>query len=135
MGQHYRSAAVVPDGGPDMDPPGADYTPTATPGCRAPHHPLPGGGSTIDLFDRDFVLLTASSAWQATASRLRVPLTCHVITDPAWPATYGVTPAGAVLVRPDGHVAWRRPATEAPGEGLAQVLTRVAATREPVLSD
>jgi len=37
MGYQYRSSAVTIDGSPDADPPGADYEPTAAPGCRAPH--------------------------------------------------------------------------------------------------
>ena len=32
----------------------------------------------------------------------------RVILEPGWPALYGIGPAGAVLVRPDGHVAWRQ---------------------------
>jgi tetracenomycin A2 monooxygenase-dioxygenase len=116
MGYQYRSAAVTPDGGPDADPPGADYTPSAAPGCRAPHlwlHTPHGRRSTIDLFDRSIVLLTAGpgAPWRAavdSASRtLGIPVDAHVIGEPEWPQSYGVTPAGAVLVRPDGHVAWR----------------------------
>src|SRR4051812_12233001 len=37
MGYQYRSAVIVPDNGSDADPPGRDYAPLATPGCRAPH--------------------------------------------------------------------------------------------------
>ncbi|HEV7652016.1 MAG TPA: hypothetical protein VGP26_28005 [Actinophytocola sp.] len=115
-----------------MDPPGAGYTPTATPGCRAPHHPLPGGRSTIDLFDRDFVLLAASGEWEAAA---RLPLSCRVIADPDWAAAYGIGPAGAVLVRPDGHVAWRRAELgESPVADLTAALARVTAGR-PALAD
>lgn len=132
MGQHYRSAAVIPDGSPDADPPGADYVPTATPGCRAPHHRLPGGHSTIDLFDREFVLLLASAAGEQAAAavrdRLAVPLSCRVIADPAWAAGYGISATGAVLVRPDGHVAWRRVAVGAsPVAELTAALAQVSA--------
>ncbi|WP_341477215.1 hypothetical protein [Frankia canadensis] len=35
------------------------------------------------------------------------PVDSHAITEPNWPSLYGVAPDGAVLVRPDGHVAWR----------------------------
>jgi hypothetical protein len=44
----------------------------------------------------------------------------------AWAQLYGVHPDGAVLVRPDGHVAWR--AQHAPGDPdatLGTVLDRV----------
>ncbi|OHV30870.1 hypothetical protein BCD49_32845 [Pseudofrankia sp. EUN1h] len=110
MGYQYTSPVVVDDGSPDADPPGADYQPTAAPGCRAPHLWLADGTSTIDLFDQRFVLLTAEPghAWRAAAAHAtRAPVDSHVIPEPNWPGLYGVAPDGAVLVRPDGHVAWR----------------------------
>jgi 2-polyprenyl-6-methoxyphenol hydroxylase-like FAD-dependent oxidoreductase len=123
MGYQYRSAAIVADGSPDADPPGADYTPSATPGCRAPHLWIDtpaGRRSTIDLFDRDLVLLTAEPghAWRTAADtaarRAGVPFAKHVITEPEWPRLYGIESTGAVLVRPDGHVAWRHPTAPEP---------------------
>jgi putative polyketide hydroxylase len=141
MGYQYRSPAITADGSPDADPPGAGYVPTATPGCRAPHLWIAtphGRKSTIDLFDRHIVLLTAApgAPWRAaaqTASRtLRVPVESHVISEPEWPHRYGVTPAGAVLVRPDGHVTWRSRTTPGAGDPApqTQILTALAtATR------
>jgi hypothetical protein len=39
---------------------------------------------------------------------------------------YGIEPGGAVLVRPDGHVAWRARAMDpAPDQRLADVLRRL----------
>jgi len=114
MGYQYASPVIIGDGSADADPPGADYQQTAAPGCRAPHLWLADGSSTIDLFDQRFVLLTAEpgEAWRDAAARcLGVPLDSHVMTDPQWPGLYGVAPDGAVLVRPDGHVAWRSPRT------------------------
>lgn len=122
MGYQYRSAVITSDASPDADPPGADYQPTATPGCRAPHlwlHTPQGRRSTIDLFDRHFVLLTtrAGRAWRHAAAdaaqAMGVPVDRPVIDEPEWPQRYGVNPDGAVLVRPDGHVAWRARATPA----------------------
>jgi putative polyketide hydroxylase len=105
MGYQYRSEAICSDESPDADPPGADYVQTAAPGCRAPHLWIDENRSTIDLFDRDFVLLTtpAGEAWRTTD----LSLVSHIISEPGWPELYGVKPEGAVLVRPDGHVAWR----------------------------
>jgi len=41
---------------------------------------------------------------------------------------FGVGPRGALLVRPDGHVAWRSAGpVEEPAETLAAVLTRILA--------
>ncbi|WP_322755917.1 FAD-dependent monooxygenase [Frankia sp. Cas3] len=127
MGYQYTSPVVVGDGSPDTDPPNADYQPTATPGCRAPHLWLADGTSTIDLFDQRFVLLTAEPghAWRdAAAHATGVPVDSHVITEPNWPSLYGVAPDGAVLVRPDGHVAWRsRTSSTDPVKDIQTALT------------
>ena len=122
----YDSRAVVPDGTllPAVTNEVMDYAPTARPGSRAPHMWLRRGKeriSTLDLFDRSFVLLTGTegTAWIAAArdaaKRLRLPLDCHTVGKHGtlidetgeWTSLYGVEPDGAVLVRPDGHVAWR----------------------------
>ena len=117
LGATYQEGAFVPDGTgpPDVADPVADYVPTARPGHRAPHYPLSVAGcrrSTIDLFDGKFVALSPGRRWcdaaRAAAASLGVPLSAHVIADPAWATRYGVGPDGAVLVRPDGYVAWRR---------------------------
>ena len=110
-GYRYRSTAVIDDGTPAP----ADAL-AAAPGGRAPHLWIdtPGGRiSTIDLFDRDCVLLTGpdGGAWQAAAATLgEQVLSGCVIGEGEWPALYGVGAAGAVRVRPDGHIAWQRPA-------------------------
>lgn len=127
MGHQYASPVIVSDGSPGADPPGADYQQTATPGCRAPHLWLTDGTSTIDLFDRQFVLLTAEpgAAWRDAAAHCAdVRVDSHVLTESGWPDLYGVSPDGAVLVRPDGHVAWRsRTASTDPVADLRTALT------------
>ena len=113
------------------------------PGTRAPHLWLVQAGksiSTLDLFGTGFVLLAAPAgrAWcaAATAAAQRfpgLPLLAHLIANPEFedPAgefgqVYGVTPAGAVLVRPDGFVAWRsKDMIEDPQGRLEQVLDRL----------
>jgi tetracenomycin A2 monooxygenase-dioxygenase len=129
MGYQYHSAAVIQDGSPDADLAGADYVPNAAPGCRAPHlwiETQRGRLSTIDLFDRDFVLLTAEpgALWRVAAEtvslELGVPVVSHLISEPDWHYLYGISPRGAVLVRPDGHVAWRRRTLPRPAEPPAQ---------------
>ncbi|GAB3416303.1 FAD-dependent monooxygenase [Flindersiella endophytica] len=126
LGYQYVSPVIVGDGSPDADPPGADYQPTAAPGCRAPHLWLADGTSTIDLFDRQFVLLTAPPGrpWREAAARSDLPLDIHVIAEPTWPELYGISPDGAVLVRPDGHIAWRTAtASSRPAADLHSALT------------
>lgn len=93
------------------------------PGSRAPHVSLDRSGipvSTLDLFGRNYVVLSApgGEAWHgatvAAADEIGVPLDAYVLggdelTDPegGFADAYGVSGAGAVLVRPDGIVAWR----------------------------
>jgi putative polyketide hydroxylase len=92
--------------------------PTARPGSRAPHVMLRSEGedlSTRDLFGRGFVLLAGATAekWLAVAANLepRVESFCvgRDLEDPEgrFGKVYGVSDDGAVLVRPDGFVAWR----------------------------
>jgi 2-polyprenyl-6-methoxyphenol hydroxylase-like FAD-dependent oxidoreductase len=112
MGYRYEDSPIcVPDGSPAASDDFASYLPTARPGSRAPHAWLPDGRSTLDLFGREFVLLAFSDArredvmaLQASAQRLRVPLSVMTIDDPAIRQLYE---QALVLVRPDGHVAWR----------------------------
>ena len=77
------------------------------------------------------------AAAEEAAEKFGVPLTVARIgagcdyRDPggAWAKVRGISDAGAVLVRPDNHVAWRcQDAAELPGEILtaawAQILAR-----------
>jgi 2-polyprenyl-6-methoxyphenol hydroxylase-like FAD-dependent oxidoreductase len=118
-GATYDSRAVVPDGtpAPSYANPVTDYTPSARPGGRAPHVWLARNGervSTIDLIGKRFTVLGSGRAWREAAAALApVPVDAFAIgdelTDPEhqWHATYGLDEGGAVLVRPDGYVAWR----------------------------
>lgn len=118
MGYRYTSAATVPD---RTDPPaGAQYQPSARSGARAPHVPLPTKGahcSTLDLLGEGFALLLPDSgtAWQTAAENVRkstgVPVKATVIEEPTFAETYELETHAALLVRPDGHVAWRGPST------------------------
>lgn len=121
MGYQYHSSAVVPDGSPDADPPGTTYTQTAAPGCRAPHVRT-GSRSTIDLFDRDIVLLTGpdGAAWRTALAQ--TPVISYVLSGDTWRDAYGIGQDGAVLVRPDGIVAWRS-ATSGNPEAATTVLS------------
>ncbi len=124
----YESAVIVPDGSVADGARSSveTYVPTARPGSLAPHAWIADGGvarSLLDLYDTGFVLLAgpAGDDWVRAAAALRttLPLAAHAVgrdlaldsTD--WCALYGVGRAGAVLVRPDGHVAWRSQAAAA----------------------
>lgn len=117
LGYGYQSPTIVADGTPAPTPanPIGDYCPTARPGRRAPHLWLTIDGtrlSTLDLFGDGFVALTGPSASVgatavSVARDASIPLRCHRIDDPAFLDLYGIRPGGIVIVRPDGHVAWR----------------------------
>jgi hypothetical protein len=118
---------VIPDGTalPAVANPVADYVPCARPGSRAPHVWLTRDGrrvSTHDLNDMRFTLFAGQrgepwrDAARAVASALGVPLGALTVgsgsdvadLEAQWMSAYGIDADGAVLVRPDGHVAWRR---------------------------
>ncbi|GAA4558835.1 FAD-dependent monooxygenase [Pseudonocardia xishanensis] len=141
IGFRYDEGALVPDGTqpPPTDPMGTIYHPTTRPGHRLPHAWLERGGervSTHDLVDRDgFVLLTdaAGQAWvaaaEAAAEKFGVTISTAVIgdggdladADGTWARLREVSDGGAVLIRPDNHVAYR--ATE-PVADAHEALTR-----------
>jgi 2-polyprenyl-6-methoxyphenol hydroxylase-like FAD-dependent oxidoreductase len=115
LGHVYCPSPVVLDDGSPM-PEGETYVPTARPGARAPHFWLPDGRSVLDLFDpAAFTLLRLGAAdttsLQAAARARGVPLQVHFVEVPEAAALYG---RALVLVRPDGHVAWRGDACDAP---------------------
>jgi 2-polyprenyl-6-methoxyphenol hydroxylase-like FAD-dependent oxidoreductase len=138
IGYRYNSPAVVLEPGPHplhehpRDSKGR-------PGSRAPHVFLDRDGvrtSTLDLFGGNFVLLAGpdGGAWRdaaaAAAGRLGVALDAYVLgeagladPDGCFPAAYGVSPSGAVLVRPDGFTGWRAvAAASAPQDTLRSAL-------------
>jgi hypothetical protein len=144
FGACYQSTAVVPDGtsAVAVDDPVTEYVPSARPGCRAPHVWLTRGHeqiSTIDLFGPQFVLLAGrdGGAWRQAAQAIGSswpPLSAFSIgasgdlgdPDGKWHEAYGVDSDGAVLVRPDGHVAWRsRSGASNPLQVLREALDRL----------
>jgi putative polyketide hydroxylase len=144
FGTAYTSAAVVPDGTtpPTVDDSYADYRQSATPGCRAPHVWLGRGDdrlSTLDLFGPRFTLLTTldGHAWRRAATiaaeQHGLPVATFAVgapgiedDDEAFTSRYGIGATGAVLVRPDGYVAWRCPTASDDAEGvLSPVLTQI----------
>jgi 2-polyprenyl-6-methoxyphenol hydroxylase-like FAD-dependent oxidoreductase len=127
-GYEYASQAIVPDntsakslwwqllsGKVGLD---------GRPGTRAPHIWVEYQGkrlSTLDLFGKGFVLLggSDSDAWCKAActmaARLGIDLIAYRVgptgdlidTQNRWKSRSGISPQGALLIRPDGFVAWR----------------------------
>ena len=135
---------VLDDGTPPVavDSPVREYAPSARPGGRLPHAWVERHGSRVSTLDLvqpgRFVLLTSSDAWAAAGDGLAagtVPLDVvrmgSDVLDPdgAWDVVSGIGNSGAVLVRPDQHVAWRStgPAVDPPA-ALAGALAELVAT-------
>ena len=144
IGFRYESGALVADTtqAPAVDPLGTEYIPTTRPGHRLPHAWLEHEGervSTHDLIGQaGFVLITGpdGSAWAQAAARaeekLAVPVRVvrigveHLDVDGQWARVREVSDAGAVLVRPDNHVAFRAAGgVDNPTEALTSALTTV----------
>jgi hypothetical protein len=110
IGYRYEDSPIcVPDGTSAPPDTAETYVPSARPGARAPHVWLNDGSSILDLFGRGFVLLRFGDAppcaeLKAAAQRRGVRLTIATVDDQAAARLYD---RRLVLVRPDGHVAWR----------------------------
>ncbi|MEK3735207.1 FAD-dependent oxidoreductase [Paenibacillus sp. FSL M8-0334] len=119
------------------------------PGKRAPHVWCSYRGrriSTIDLLGKNFVLFTGDKGeeWLHAASdisiRLEIPIQAYQISaygeladiDNNWNEAYGIRSEGAVLIRPDGFVAWRTNGRmENKAEMLAEVFQQILCHRKP----
>ncbi|WP_437022499.1 FAD-dependent oxidoreductase [Streptomyces sp. enrichment culture] len=116
------------------------------PGSRAPHLWVTREGtriSTLDLYEGSFTLLCGPGgrAWrdaaEQAAQRTGIPVRAHLVgegpdcdlvpePETDWAKLHGATEEGAVLVRPDGFVAWRAHAgLPYPDRVLANVLRTV----------
>lgn len=124
IGFNYNSEAVISDGTPlpRKSPMGDEYIPTTRPGHRLPHAWIERQGeriSTLDLTEgKKFILITGSdnAGWKEAVQGTSVPVevvsigkiaTDCIDTKGEWAEVSEITDAGAILVRPDGHVGWR----------------------------
>jgi 2-polyprenyl-6-methoxyphenol hydroxylase-like FAD-dependent oxidoreductase len=136
LGFSYEEGALVQDGTVPQPLLPRWYQPSDRPGSRFPHAwlDLTRSRSTLDWFDRDFVLVAGprGEAWleaaKAVRARLDLPLRTEQLDAVDEGSGLRMGLRGAVLVRPDGHVAWRIPHLPAqPAEELGQVLQKVLA--------
>lgn len=140
VGYRYRSEAIASDADDDLSPVEDLRRPTGRPGSRLAHVPLQRGGhrlSSLDLVGRDLTLLAApgDAGWTAAARTLRrrlgSPLQAYEIgsdlidCDDAFLGRTGLERGGALLVRPDGFIAWRaRTAVADPPTALRSAVDR-----------
>ena len=138
LGLAYEDGALVADGSP---PPvvtnrARDLVPSTRPGARLPHAWVERDGarvSTLDLVAPDRFTLIAGPGVSARIAEGVVPAVRVLVAgrdfvdpDGSWTALAGIGARGALLVRPDQHVAWR--ATAGPADvkaGLARALPSI----------
>jgi 2-polyprenyl-6-methoxyphenol hydroxylase-like FAD-dependent oxidoreductase len=127
LGYRYDGSGIcVPDGteAPPMDT--MAYEQVARPGARAPHIWLDDGRSTLDLFGRVFVLLRlgpeppSAVSLISAAEAAGVPLSVIRLGERSVYEVYG---SNLVLVRPDGHVAWRSDADASDPTSIIDAVT------------
>jgi 2,4-dichlorophenol 6-monooxygenase len=154
IGQFYTSSAIKADGAKKPEPtqdPELYYEPTTVPGGRLPHAWLLRDGKQVSTHDITgkgrFVLLTgvADAAWRKAAMQLAeetgLPLAVETIgigqknadVFYQWDALSDISQDGAILVRPDAHIAWRaRTAVTNHYEALKSAFEHVLSRSEKV---
>ena len=149
LGFCYPDGAFIPEATtkPEAEDPVMMYRPTTWPGARLPHFWVEKDNTRVSIHDAlrpgAFTLLVheaGAGAWRTALSQteetLPMPVRCFSIganggvdlwdSDDAWPALSETEQTGAVLVRPDGHVAWRvRSLPDAPADKLRAGLKRM----------
>jgi 2-polyprenyl-6-methoxyphenol hydroxylase-like FAD-dependent oxidoreductase len=144
LGSVYRSAAVVSGAGEEAEQPLDDpRTPSGRLGTRLPHVPVTWNGSPASLHDvtgQGFVLLGGPHAEQwlaaadSAATGLGVDLRPYqvgpdgelVAEEGTFSRACGAGPDGAVLIRPDGVLAWSAAGrVDDPAGALGAALARV----------
>ncbi|KRE31366.1 FAD-dependent monooxygenase [Agromyces sp. Soil535] len=155
-GYRYESDAVVGDGTPA--PRNVDevrvYVPDTRPGSPVPHAWLTADDDSrlaiVDLIrPGEFILIAdgADDRWNAAAADVQAALGVviravrigHANGDYldhrlSWLRRRGVSADGAVLVRPDGVVAWRTDGADDPEQSLRDAVSAVLSLRVPVAS-
>ena len=100
------------------------YQPSTRVGCRAPHFWVDVGVSTLDYFGQGFVLVSATPERNQNiedlAAQMGIPLKSIHFQSSEVKKLYG---KNFVLVRPDGHVAWRGDVLPTDLAGLLKIVS------------
>ena len=109
LGYCYESKAVISDltDPPLVDDYVADYVATSRPGHRIPHHwlDLEQSKSTLDLANSNLVALVDEdeSRWEIESGKQIE----FIVLKKNVSKAIGMPLGGCIVLRPDGHVAWR----------------------------
>lgn len=142
IGFVYEQGALVPDGTQchPRDPMGFEHVPSTRPGHRLPHAWLDVNGRRVSTHDflgsqGEFLLIAnadgqewcdaaaaVSEELPVSIKAIRIGVDACVDAERRWLEVSGVGRAGAILVRPDGMVAWR---SQDLGQRPTAVLTEV----------
>ncbi|MEM8620073.1 MAG: FAD-dependent monooxygenase [Actinomycetota bacterium] len=135
LGYCYAEGALARDG--DPPPPisePSEFAPSGDVGARLPHAWLDDGRSTLDLVGAGAMTLLSfgeHDKWAASLADADTPVD-HVrigvdaAPTGAWAGQCDVGADGALLVRPDQHVAWRSDSIASPGPaGVHAALERI----------
>ena len=120
FGQLYRSTAVL-GAGSELPSALRPEQWAGQPGTRAPHAWVSVGDekwSTLDLFQRTWVLLASDERWESAVSEaaeelgielkfVRLGVDARPSDEEAFRTALGLDRGGVSLVRPDGYLAWR----------------------------
>lgn len=128
LGQRYRSSAVIDDG-TDFPSPVRDpelyYQPTTHPGARLPHAWLEHRTQTVSTLDLtghgrlSLLVGPGGHPWHDAADKVAAEFGVEIAVSTVgtrcdyddvlgeWTALREITEGGALLVRPDHHIAWR----------------------------
>lgn len=147
MGYRYQDGAFVPEAdGKNLPIVQSPELWKGQPGTRAAHIVLErdrNSISSLDLFGSRFVLLVGADGknWVEAAKHvkdtLRFPMDIYQVdghnadfNNPGndFLDAYGITSTGAIIVRPDGYIGWRKPGTEENKEEMEKVLTNALST-------
>lgn len=127
LGFSYETGAVISDGTAAVPVTPRSYVPSDRPGSRFPHYWLDPERtrSTLEWFDTDLTLVTSplGTPWldavREHSARSDIRIVPRVLEGHHFTDSLQMGLKGAVLVRPDGHVAWRIP--YAPGDPLREL--------------
>jgi len=143
LGWRFTEGAICPSDDPNFTKSYEDpHEPYALAGGRLPHVALTSDNgktmSSLDLVKQNFVLFTADpgSPWLQAAKGQKIPVDAFALNsesayrcqDQAARKTWKLAEGEAMLVRPDGIIAWRSGVvSESHAQALSQALTMVLA--------